>query len=377
MSKHITIITGEVSGDLYGALLAEQLKDFDPSVRITGIGGERMRACGVETFLDSNELSVVGFWEAIVRLPKLRKALEATKRRLSKQRPDLLILIDYPGFNLRLAEFARKRGIKVMYYVSPQVWAWGRNRINLIKKNVDKMVVILPFEVDLYHRAGVDVTYVGHPLLDVVRTEMDRQQFFDLLSIPEGMRLVALFPGSRLNEVTRHMEPLLKTVPIVRRNLQDVEFVVATLPNFEGLIKEIITRTGESVHILTDNRYEALKHSDVAIVCSGTVTLEAALLDTPAIVIYRLALFSWAVGKMVVKVPYISLTNLVAGSKVIPEYVQDAVNPKTLASETISLLTNENRRRKMLEHLKLVRDRLGPPGASRRTAELALSLISG
>ncbi|HEC82875.1 MAG TPA: lipid-A-disaccharide synthase [Firmicutes bacterium] len=377
MSKHITIITGEVSGDLYGALLAEQLKDFDPSVRITGIGGERMRACGVETFLDSNELSVVGFWEAIVRLPKLRKALEATKRRLSKQRPDLLILIDYPGFNLRLAEFARKRGIKVMYYVSPQVWAWGRNRINLIKKNVDKMVVILPFEVDLYHKAGIDVTYVGHPLLDVVRTEMDRKQFFDLLAIPQKMRLVALFPGSRLNEVTRHMEPLLKTVPIVRRKLQDVEFVVATLPNFERLIKDIITRTGESVHIQTDNRYEALKHSDVAIVCSGTVTLEAALLDTPAIVIYRLALFSWAVGKMVVRVPYISLTNLVAGSKVIPEYVQDAVNPKTLASETISLLTNENRRRKMLEHLKLVRDRLGPPGASRRTAELALSLISG
>ena len=377
MSKHITIITGEVSGDLYGALLAEQLQDFDPSVRITGIGGERMRACGVETFLDSNELSVVGFWEAIVRLPRLRKALEATKRRLSKQHPDLLILIDYPGFNLRLAEFARKRGIKVMYYVSPQVWAWGRNRINLIKKNVDKMVVILPFEVDLYHKAGIDVTYVGHPLLDVVRTEMDRQQFFDLLAIPEKMRLVALLPGSRLNEVTRHMEPLLKTVPIVRRKLQDVEFVVATLPNFEGLIKDIITRTGESVHILTDNRYEALKHSDVAIVCSGTVTLEAALLDTPAIVIYRLALFSWAVGKMVVKVPYISLTNLVAGSKVIPEYVQDAVNPKTLASETISLLTNDNRRRKMLEHLKLVRDRLGPPGASRRTAELALSLISG
>lgn len=370
------IITGEVSGDLYGSLLVQQLMDLDPSIRLSGIGGERMRQAGVNTFLDSNDLSVVGFWEAIVRLPKLKKALEIAKHRLEDGKPDLVVLIDYPGFNLRLAEFAKKRNIKVMYYVSPQIWAWGRKRINLIRRHVDKMVVILPFEVELYQRAGVDVTFVGHPLLDVVRTTLEREEFLDLLSLPDETKLVALFPGSRFDEITRHLDPLLKCIPIIRKNLDNVCFIVATLPNFEGLIRRKVDRSGQQVSILTSHRYEALKHSDLAIVSSGTVTLEAALLDTPTVVIYKLALFSWAVGKMIVRVPYISLTNLVAGSRVVPEYVQDAVSPDVLAEEAIRLLTDSERRRWTKKHLEVVRKRLGPPGASRRTAEIALKMVS-
>ncbi len=376
MAKHVMIITGEVSGDLYGSLLVEQLKSLEPSIRITGIGGERMRRTGVETFLDSNDLSVVGIWEAIVRLPKLRKALETAKQQIATETPDLLVLIDYPGFNLRLAEFAKKRRIKTMYYVSPQIWAWGRKRINLVRRHVDKMVVILPFEVELYQRAGVDVTYVGHPLLDIVRTNLTRDEFLDVLSLPRETRLIALLPGSRLHEITRHLDPLLKCVPLIRKHLKNVSFVVATLPNFEGLVRNEVARTGESIRVLTDHRYEALKHSDLAIVCSGTVTLEAALLDTPTIVIYKLALFSWAVGKMIVKVPYISLTNLVAGTKVVPEYVQDAVNPDVLADEALRFLTDTEYRQGMRKQLETVRERLGPPGASRRTAQIALKMIS-
>jgi lipid-A-disaccharide synthase len=370
------MVTGEVSGDIYGGLLAEEILKLDPQARITGVGGERMRAAGVETFLDSNDLSVVGFWEAIIRLGRLHKALRSVQRQIRTERPDLVILIDYPGMNLRLSKYARKRGIKVMYYISPQVWAWGRNRVKIIKRNVDRMVVILPFETDFYRSEGVDVCYVGHPLIDVVKTRLDRGAFFETLGLPEGSRLVTLMPGSRAQEIRNHMGPLLETGRHLARLMPGLRFVVVSLPGYTGLVESEAHRSALDITVTSEYGYEALKYSELAIACSGTATLEAALLETPMIVIYKLALFSWAVGRVIVKVPYISLANLIAGKQVVPEFIQSEVDPRRLAEEAHRILTDSSRRKGMIGQLSAVRKRLGEGGASRRAAEEALSLMA-
>ena len=375
MPKRIMIITGEVSGDLYGSLLAKEIAEIVPDVELCGVGGDRMREMGVETFLDSNDLSVVGFWEAIARIQKLRHALDYAKRQIERRSPDLLILIDYPGMNLRLAKFAKTRGVRIMYYVSPQIWAWGRNRIKLIRKNVDKMAVILPFEIEMYENEGVDVTYVGHPLMDIVHTDFGRQEFMSLLGLPDNGKLVALLPGSRTQEITQHIEPLIRTASLLRERLPAVDFVVVTLPALRGLVEEHMERLGEPLAVMTEHRYDVISHSDLAIACSGTATLEAAVLGTPMIVIYRLALLSWAVGRLIVKVPYISLANLVAGEEIVPEFIQNAVNPASLAAEAADILTDDVRRAVMVEKLSGVKMTLGPGGATARAAHLALSLI--
>ncbi|MFH1313584.1 MAG: lipid-A-disaccharide synthase [Candidatus Eisenbacteria bacterium] len=376
MARTMMMITGEVSGDLYGSLLAAEITSVDADVRISGIGGDRMREAGVETFLDSNDLSVVGFWEAIVRLRKLRSALSQAKETIRQRKPDVLILIDYPGMNLRLAGFAKERGIKVLYYVSPQVWAWGRNRLKAIRKNVDKMAVILPFEVDLYEKEGIDVTYVGHPLIDIVKTGLDQEAFLSKMGLGGNGNLVALMPGSRTQEIKQHIQPLIRTASLLREQLPSVRFILVSLPTFREMLEKEIEKAGVPISVTTDYRYEALRYSRLAIACSGTATLEAALLGTPMIVIYRLALFSWLLGKLIVDVPFISLANLVAGEEVVPEFVQSAVNPKTLADEAVKMLTDDVRRRKIIRQLETVRQSLGPGGATARTARLALSLMS-
>jgi lipid-A-disaccharide synthase len=368
------IMTGEVSGDLYGSLLAKEILRLEPGARIYGVGGDKMRESGVDTFLDSDDLSVVGFWEAITKLGRLRRALNYAKKQIDGIRPDLLVLIDYPGMNLRLAEFAKSRGIKVLYYVSPQIWAWGGNRVKLIRRNVDKMAVILPFEVDIYRKEGIDVAYVGHPLIDIVKTQLDRSAFLESVGIPKDQSFVTLLPGSRLQEIRQHLDPLTSAADLIRQKLPDLRFVVVTLPALRDLVKEQIARAAGHITVTTDHRYEAVRFSELAIACSGTTTLEAAILGTPMIVIYRLAFFSWVIGKMIVKVPYISLANLVAGERVVPELIQKDVNARALADEALCLLTDDERRRTMIDQLGAVRERLGSGGATARTAELALAL---
>ncbi len=375
MARKIVIVTGEVSGDIYGGLLATEILKLDPAIRITGMGGERMRTAGVDTFLDSNDLSVVGFWEAIIRLGRLHRALRAAKRHIDREKPDLVVFIDYPGMNLRLAKYAKKRGIRVMYYISPQVWAWGRNRIAIIKENVDKMLVILPFEVEFFKTEGVDVSYVGHPLMDIVKPQLTREGFFEAMGFSGNDRLVTLMPGSRPQEIRNHMGPLLETARHLRDDFPHLRFVVVSLPAFKEIVETETESSGLDVAVTCTYGYDALKYSDLAIACSGTATLEAALLATPMIVIYKLAFFSWALGRLIVKVPYISLANLIAGSQVVPEFLQSAVDPKVLAREAGSILTDDSRRTRMIEKLAEVRESLGSGGASARAAEAAVSLM--
>lgn len=375
MSAHIMIIAGEASGDLYGSLLARQILCLAPGVRLTGLGGVEMASSGVDLFLSIQDLSIVGLWEAITQLPKLVRAFRKTKQMIQGTNPDLIVLIDYPGFNLRIASFAKSKGIKVLYYVSPQIWAWGAGRIKAIRKSVTKLALILPFESEIYARYGVDACYVGHPLLDVVKVNLGRHEFFEKVGLDGNNKLIALLPGSRIKEVERHIDPLLATAQLMSNLKPGIQFVLPTFSNFRRYIQERISRWKVNICVIDENRYEAMKYSDLAISCSGTATLEVALLGTPAIVIYKLAMFSWIVGKMIVRVPFVSLTNLVAGKEVFPEFLQGEVNPRVLAKEALAIIDDHNRRKQIDSDLDLVRQRLGPPGASRRTAELALSLL--
>jgi lipid-A-disaccharide synthase len=372
------IVTGEVSGDIYGGLLAADMRKLDPGIELSGVGSDKMEEAGVSLFLDSNEIAVVGFWEAIARLPKLRRILHSLQDRIRRERPDLLILIDYPGMNLRLARFAHSIGIKVMYYVSPQIWAWGRNRVRAIRDNVDKMVVILPFETGIYQAEGVDVSYVGHPLIDIVGPEVDQDTFRSGLGLEPGRRLVALLPGSRSQEIKNHTRPLVQTARLLEKSFPSTDFLLVTLPAFVDLVRsEAAAVGGGYFRIASEYRYAGLKYSDLALACSGTATLEAALLETPMIVIYKLAFFSWALGKLIVKVPHVSLTNLVAGERLVPEFLQGAVDPVSLAEEAGRILRDDARREHIVEELKRIRVKLGGGGASERAARVALSLING
>jgi len=378
MPRRAMIVTGEVSGDIYGGLLAADMLKIDPGIELSGVGSEKMEEAGVSLFLDSNELSVMGFWEAITQLRKLRGILHSLQDRIKLERPDLLILIDYPGMNLRLAKFAHGIGIKVMYYVSPQIWAWGRNRVKSVRDNVDKMVVILPFETEIYKAEGVDVSYVGHPLIDIVAPELDRDALRSSLGLEPGRRLVTLLPGSRSQEIRNHTRPLVETARLLGERFPSTDFVLVTLPAFVDLVRaEAAAVGGESFRIASEHRYASLKYSDLALTCSGTATLEAALLETPMIVIYKLAFFSWALGKLIVKVPHVSLTNLVAGERLVPEFLQGAVDPVALADEAGNMLQDDTRREHIVEELKRIRTKLGGGGASERAARLALSLMSG
>ncbi len=371
------IITGEVSGDIYGGLLAAEMLKLDPGLELSGVGSEKMHEAGVNLFLDSNELSVMGIWEAVARLHKLRKALRSLQARIRTQRPDLLILIDYPGMNLRLAKFAHRIGIKVMYYVSPQVWAWGRSRVKAIRDNVDKMAVILPFETGIYEAEGVDVSYVGHPLIDIVRADIDEQDFRRRMGLEPGRRLITLLPGSRDQEIRNHTRPLVETARILSARFPEADFVLVTLPAFVDMVRgEAASVGGDFIRITSERRYESLKYSDLALTCSGTATLEAALLETPMIVIYKLAFFSWMLGRLIVKVPHVSLTNLVAGERLVPEFLQGDVDPVRLAEEAARILGDEDRRSKMVEELAKIRVKLGGGGASERAARLALALMA-
>lgn len=376
MPPRIVVVTGEASGDVYGAMLAEELLKKRPDIEISGVGAERMRAAGVDIFLDSGNLAVVGVWEAIVRLPELRRAMNNMKDYIAAERPDLLILIDYPGMNLRLARFAKEKGIRVMYYISPQVWAWGRGRVRAIRKYVDKMVVILPFELDFYRREGVDVEYVGHPLIDLVETESGRDEFLATYGIDASSKLVSLLPGSRLQEIGYHLAPLLETARELGRALPGVEFVVVSVPEYRALIEENLRRRALAYPVVTEHKYAAIAASDLALTCSGTVTLEAALLGTPMIVIYRLSIISWLLGRLMVRVPYISLANLVAGRKAVPELIQGGVTSKGLVRESMRILTDSEVSGRMRSDLGEVRSRLGRGGATARAADIAISLAT-
>jgi len=367
-------VAGEASGDLHGAALAAELRRRHPDLRLFGMGGERLRAAGMELLAPITP--VVGLVEVLAHLGRIRASLKILKRVLQERRPDLLILIDYPDFNLRVAAQARRLGIPVMYYVSPQVWAWRRGRIKKIAALVDGMAVILPFEKTLYERTGLRTEYVGHPLIEELAAfTSTREEVRARLGLEAGRPVVAILPGSRGSEIDRHLPILFEVAEKIGNQRPDVQLVVPVAPMLPAETKQrLATLADLGVKLLQGRAWEAFRAADAALVASGTATLEAALLGVPTVVYYRLQGFTYLLGRLLIKIPHFSLVNILLGREAVPEFLQERATPENLTRAVLELLSNGAARKKILADFQTVREMLGPHHASNKAADLAEEL---
>ncbi len=375
-SKKILLVAGEVSGDLHGAHLVEAIQEIDPDIEFFGVGGEGLEKRGMKLLRHAHSLSVVGISEAFRKLRTALKALQELKEAMEHERPDLVILIDYPEFNLRLAGIARQKGIPVLYYISPQIWAWRPWRVKSIAKRVRKMVVLFPFEVPLYRAAGVDVEWVGHPLLDIVKPLLPKEEAFRQFGLDPKRRTIALLPGSRIEEVARLLSPLLDSTVLLRREMPELQFILPLAPSISESTLSSWTKNGSiPVKIIKGFVHDVMNLSDLIITASGTATLEAAILGKPMVIVYKVSSFTYWVGRALIRVNHIGLVNLVAGKEIARELLQEEVTPERIAEEALRLLRDPVLYGKTIESMAEVRQNLGEPGAARRAARIVLSLL--
>ncbi len=372
------MVAGEASGDLHGAHLMEAIRQVDPEVQFFGVGGENLERKGMKLLYQAHSLSVVGITEVLLKLRTVLKALQGLKESLDRERPDLVILIDFPDFNLRLAKAAHQKGIPVLYYISPQIWAWRPGRVKVIAKRVKKMIVFFPFEVPLYKAAGVDVEWVGHPLLDIVKPALSKEVASQRLGLDPQRRTIGLLPGSRIHEVMRLLPPLLASAHLLQKELPDLQFVIPLAPGFtEETLSPWMKKSPVPVKLIEGWTYDVMNVSELLIMASGTATLEGAILGKPMIIIYKVSLFSSWVGRVMIRVNHIGLVNLVAGKGIAPELIQKDVNPKRIAEEALLILKDAALRQQMAEAMVEVRHRLGNPGAAQRAARIVTSMLQG
>jgi lipid-A-disaccharide synthase len=380
--RRTMVVTGEASGDLHGANLIRAAQGIDPELSFFGVGGEQMAAAGCEIIIPGKTISVMGIVEVIGHFPIIWRTFQRLKKILQgEQRPDLLILIDFPDFNLRLAAVAKKLGIPVLYYVSPQVWAWRRGRVKNIAKVVDRLAAILPFEPPLYAGLDIDVEYVGNPLTDQVQISEEREPLLRRLGIPSGSPVVGLFPGSRGTELRYNLPTLLATARIVMQEHPSVHFLcpVASTLGTERLGAAIAEAGGADLPLtlVAESVYNVANACDAVLAVSGTVTLQVALVGTPLLLIYRVAPLTYAIGRHLIKVPFIGLPNIIAGQEVAGEFVQDAADPQLLGAELNAILSDPAHAAALRQGLALVREKIGPGGCSERVAQMAVEMSRG
>jgi lipid-A-disaccharide synthase len=369
------IISGEASGDLHGSNLMKELKAMDPGAQFRCWGGDLMKEQGAELVKHYRELAFMGFTEVLMNIRTILRNIDLCKKDIADWKPDAVILIDYPGFNLRIAEFAKGAGFKVFYYISPQIWAWKQSRVNKIKRTVDQMFVILPFEEEFYQRFDYKAHFVGHPLLDAIADRNTQKPSFDEFAKKHGLDsrpVIALLPGSRRQEISTMLPVMLN----VRNDFKDYQLVVAGAPSQPKEFYETFLR-GTGVKILFNETYSLLQQSHAALVTSGTATLETALFGVPEVVCYKGGYISYQIAKRLVKVKYISLVNLIMDREVVKELIQDEFNEDTLKKELDRLISDKPYREQMLRDLAELKSRLGGSGASRKTAALMLESLAG
>lgn len=396
MPKTIMMIAGEASGDLHGSNLVLSLKALEPGLRLIGMGGGKMIKAGLESYQNIEDLSVIGLGEILSRLDKFKAAFRLLAGKLDSEKPDCVILIDYPEFNLRFAKEAKKRGIPVIYYISPQIWAWRKGRIRIVRKFVDKMIVVFSFEKEFYENEGVSVEFVGHPLLDAVRPRFSKEEFLKREGLADGKKTVALLPGSRRIEVLRNLPIMLRSAEILKDRFGDnVQFVIAKPKEIKKEIYEEILKCntpsplpsplrGEggvrgniyAYKIIEDYPYDCVNAADIVLVASGTATLETAILERPMLIIYKVSFLTWLIGKMLVKIPDIGLVNIVAGVRIVPEFVQFDAVPEKIADEALDILSSPKKIDEIRAKLRAVKESLGQAGASKRAAQSILKLLS-
>ena len=366
---------GEPSGDTYGGDLVRELKPLlGETLQVFGLGGDRLAAEGASLLAHVRDLAVVGLWEVVSQLPRFRRIFREILAEVDRQRPDAAVLVDYPDFNLRLARELAARGVPVVYYVSPQVWAWRRGRIKTIRETVTRMLVIFPFEEAFYRETGVPVTFVGHPLVDLVRPAENRRAFLAANGLDPDRPILAVVPGSRQQEVAHNLPPLVGAIRLLAERRPALQFALPLAPS---LSLEPFRRAlaGLPVRCLQGQAHSLLGACDAALVASGTATVEAALLGTPMAVVYRISAITYRLGRPFVKVPHYAMVNLVAGRRVVPEIIQRDFTPQRVAEEALSLLEDEARRKQMKRELEEVRHKLGGGGASGRAARALLETL--
>ena len=370
----ILISAGEASGDIHAAAVTAAIKKIDSSAEVFGMGGDALRNAGGEVLFDIKDHGVMGFVEVLKKLPDLFKLRDDFEKVMDERKPDCLITVDYPGFNMKLAKLAHDKGIPVVSYIAPSAWAWHKSRAKKVAKIVDKVACIFPFEYDVYKEAGAYVEFVGHPLVDIVKPSMTKEEAMAFAGKEEGKKLILLMPGSRLMEIEKMLPTLLEAAKIIKKQLPEVSFVMpraGTIPI--SLLEEKIQASGLDVKITEGNNYDLFIVADLALATSGTVTLEAALCGLGSVIVYKTNPVTYFIAKLLVNIPHIGLPNIVAAKSVVPELIQNDFTPTKVAQEALALLESE-RNVKMKEDLAYVKERLGKPGAVGRVAELVLKI---
>jgi lipid-A-disaccharide synthase len=375
--RKILIVAGETSGDLHGAHLVKAALSIDPNLSFYGVGGKHLRDAGTDVIFDSSDMAVVGIVEVLSKLRPLYRAFRWLKKSLERDRPALAILIDFPDFNLRLAKEANKRDIPVFYYISPQVWAWRGGRVKTIAKLVPKLVVILPFEVSFYRQRGIDCEFVGHPLIDIVKPHLSKEEAREMFRLEKDKRTIGLMPGSRREEVRKLLPVLLESTQLLLRDFPDLQFVMPLAPAIDrSEVEQHIGRLNLDIRITDECIYDVLNICDLVITASGTATLEATIMNTPMIIIYKVSFLSYLVGRLLVKVKNIGLVNLIAEKSIVPELIQGQASPANIVSETSRMLKDPHVLPTIKAELEKVRIQLGSPGASERAAHILYRFIN-
>jgi lipid-A-disaccharide synthase len=374
--QNVLIVAGEVSGDLLGAGLVKEFSKNKPEVKFFGFGGDRMSATGVELIYHIRQLAFMGFWEVAKNYRFIKNAQKQLLRTVAERKPSMAILIDYPGFNLRLAAKLKAMGVTVFYYVSPQIWAWGAGRIKKIKRDVDLMAVLFDFEKDIYDKAGVPAVWVGHPILDEIKIDNPESEFYLLNNLIKDDIVIGLLPGSRQNEVARLLPDMLKAAAMLKTSCPNLKPIIAKAESLdESLYQMICQQAGQSVPFFLGSNYELMAYSKICLVCSGTATLECGIIGTPLIVLYKTSFFTYMLARLLIKIKFIGLVNIVSGKSVVPELIQSGCNAADIARESLSFLNDSEKYLKTKSELAKIKDHLGNTGAARRVAIAAVDLF--
>jgi lipid-A-disaccharide synthase len=374
-SKKILVICGEPSGDLHASNLVKDIRSLDSSVSFFGMGGDMCRGAGVDIVVDICKMALVGLVEVWKNIFTVGKAYGAVLKRIDTERPDLAILVDYPGFNLRLAAELKKRSIPVVYYISPQVWAWGRDRVNVIKRCVSKILVFFRFEEELYKTYGIDAEFVGHPLVDIVKASVSRDGFLRQHMMDPAKKVIALLPGSRASEVRTLLPVMVSAAKIVIDSIPDAQFAVSKHPGIDRALYSGIIGNSVGIKLVEGRTYDLVNSSDLALVASGTATLETAILGTPLVIIYKTGFITYVAYKIVATIDFLGIVNIIAGREIAPEFLQYDATPEKVSAKLVELIKDESKLSSMRSDLLGVKASLGSPGASRRAAQAILELL--
>lgn len=372
--KQILIICGEPSGELHAATLVAAIKNINPGIRILGVGSQLLERAGAQIIYDTSGLSVMGLFDVLKKLPKFLFLKKLILNKIAGEKFDAVIFVDFSGFNLRLAK-AINNSIPTIYYVSPQVWASRPGRIKTIKKYIKKMIVLFKFEREFYARYGMDVDFVGHPLLDTAKLTMSKKEFLANLGLSNNKKTIALFPGSRKQEIKKILPIMLETAKLLNKEI-DAQFIIAKPEQVDwDIYNALIKKSNLDVKVVEGKTYDCMEGADFCLVCSGTATLETAIMQKPFVIIYKMNLLNYLLYRPQVKLPYIGMVNIVAGKKIIPEFVQFSAKPKKIALETLRILDDQKELQKITSNLSLVRSSLGEPGAASRSAQIILNFL--